>query len=81
MGDILDPFFETEIATFNEECLIKELKVYRCWSPIVSIVQDKTGVGPMAEGERREEWEKMVKGMIQKKRQKRADSAETVCCT
>lgn len=81
MGDVLDPFFETEIATFNEEGLIKELKVYSCWSPIVRIVQDKTGVGPMAEGERREEWEKMVKGMVQKKMQKRAERAETVCCT
>ncbi len=81
MGDIIDPFFETEIATFNEEGLIKELKVYCCWSPIVRIVQDKTGVGPMAEGERREEWEEMVKGMVQKKMQKRAERAETVCCT
>lgn len=81
MGDILDPFFETEIATFNEERLIKELKVYSCWSPIVRIVQDKTGVGPMAEGERREEWEKMVKGMVQRKMQKSAERAETVCCT
>lgn len=81
MGDILDPFFETEIATFDEEGLIKKLKVYSCWSPIVRIVQDKTGVGPMAEGERREDWEKMVEGMVQKKTQKRAERAETVCCT
>ena len=81
MGDILDPFFETEIATFNEDGLIRELKVYSCWSPVVRIVQDKTGVGPMAEGERREEWEKMLKGMVQKKMQKRAERTETVCCT
>ena len=80
LGDVLDPFFETEIATFNEEGLIKELKLYCCWSPIVVIVQDKTGVGPMAEGERREEWEKMVKGMVQKKMQKRAERAEAICC-
>ena len=81
MGDIIDPFFETEIATFNEECLIKEFKVYSCWSPIVCIVQNKTGVGPMAEGERREDWERLVKERVQKKMQKRAERAETVCCT
>ena len=81
MGDILDPFFETEIATFDEEGLIKELRVYSCWSPIVRIVQDKTGVGPMAEGERREEWEKMFQGMVRKKMQKRAETAENVCCS
>lgn len=81
MGDTLDPFFETEIATFNEEGLITELKMYSCWSPIVTIVQNKTGVGPMAEGERREEWDKMVKRMVQKKMQKRAERAETICCT
>lgn len=44
MGNVLDPFFETEIATFNEEGLIKELKAYSCWSPMVRIVQDKAGV-------------------------------------
>ena len=85
MGDVvLDPFFETEVATFDErQGLIKELKVYSCWSPIVRIVQDKTGVGPMAEGQRREEWEKLVEGMVRKKMAKRAEvrTGPAVCCT
>ena len=81
LGDIIDPFFETEVVTFNNEGLIRELKLYNCWSPIVRIVQDKTGNGPYAEGERREEWENMVKEMAQKKIQRRTERVDAVCCS
>lgn len=50
MGEIVEPFFETEVVTFDEEGLIKMMKLYSCWSPIVRIVQDKTGNGPYSEG-------------------------------
>jgi hypothetical protein len=45
-GEPVDPFFETEVAVFNSEGLITELRLYNCWSPIVSIIQQKTGNGP-----------------------------------
>jgi hypothetical protein len=46
LGDTLDPFYETVVATFNDEGLISELKTYSCRSHIVGMIQDKTGVGP-----------------------------------
>lgn len=93
MGDIIEPFYETEIVTFDDEGLIKVLKVYSCWSPIVRIVQDKTGRGPYAEGERREQFESYVKQVAMTKIQKRkarldAEKAQQLqngtngdCCT
>jgi len=93
MGDIIEPFFETEVATFDDTGMIKQLKIYSCWSPIVDIVQRKTGKGPYAEGERREQFEAYVKQMAMTKIQKRmarldAEKAESVhggvganCCT
>jgi hypothetical protein len=39
MGDVLDPFFETEVVTFDKDGLISCFKNYCCWSPIVVIVQ------------------------------------------
>ena len=72
MGDVIEPFFETEVATFDQDSgLIKQLKVYSCWSPIVDIVQKKTGRGPYAEGERREQFEAYVKEMAMAKIEKR----------
>lgn len=90
MGEIIEPFFETEIVTFDDEGLIKVLKLYNCWSPIVRIVQDKTGNGPYAEGERREQFEAHVKQVAMLKiqnRKVRSDSqqsgigANTGCCS
>ena len=48
LGEILDPYYETAVAVFNEEGLITQLKHYGCRSYIVAIIQDKTGVGPYA---------------------------------
>lgn len=73
MGEILDPFFETEVVTFDENMLIQQLKIYSCWSPIVDIVQQKTGKGPYAEGERREQFESEVKQMAMAKIRKREE--------
>lgn len=47
--ELLDPFFETAIATFDENGLIKELKHYSCRSHIVEIIQKYTGEGPYGE--------------------------------
>jgi hypothetical protein len=47
-GEPVDPFFETEVAVFDSDGLIKELRLYNCWSPIVSVLQQKTGKGPYA---------------------------------
>lgn len=47
-GQPVDPFFETEVAVFNSEGLITELRLYSCWSPIVSVIQQQTGDGPYA---------------------------------
>jgi hypothetical protein len=46
LGGTLDPFYETVVATFNDEGLISELKTYSCRSHIVGMIQEKTGVGP-----------------------------------
>ncbi|KAF2791282.1 hypothetical protein K505DRAFT_249273 [Melanomma pulvis-pyrius CBS 109.77] len=93
MGEIVEPFFETEVVTFDDEGLIKVLKLYSCWSPIVRVVQDKTGRGPYAEGEQREQFEDHVKQVFATKIQNRkaridAESAhqlqtglKTDCCT
>lgn len=47
--EALDPFYETVVAVFNDEGLIKELKQYSCRSHLVEIIQVKTGEGPYAE--------------------------------
>jgi len=76
IGDTIEEFFETEVVTFDDQGLIKVFKKYCCWSPIVDIVQKKTGKGPYDEGELREQYESH---MIQKamtrarKRQARND--------
>lgn len=45
-GQVLDPWYETEVAVFTPDGLIKDFKLYCCWSPIASMIQDITGVGP-----------------------------------
>jgi hypothetical protein len=45
-GKVLDPFYETEIVVFTPQGLIKDFKLYCCWSPIASLIQDITGEGP-----------------------------------
>ena len=45
-GRPVDPFYETEVAVFDDQGLIAELRLYSCWSPIVSVVQQETGKGP-----------------------------------
>lgn len=47
-GQPIDPFPEVEIAVFNAEGLITELRLYCCWSPIASVIQQVTGGGPYA---------------------------------
>jgi hypothetical protein len=71
MGEPIESFPETELVTFNDEGLIKVLKLYCCWSPIVRIVQDKTGRGPYTEGEQWEEFENQVKQMAITRYEKR----------
>jgi hypothetical protein len=71
MGETIESFPETEVVTFDDEGLIKVLKLYCCWSPIVRIVQDKTGKGPYSEGEVWEEFESHIKQMAVMRFQKR----------
>jgi hypothetical protein len=73
MGDIVEPYFETDIATFDDEGLIRILKTYSCWSPIVDVVQKKTGIGPYDEGERREQLEATVRQRALERIQKRKE--------
>lgn len=47
-GIPVDPFFETEVAVFDNCGLIEELRLYSCWSPIASVIQQVTGKGPYA---------------------------------
>jgi hypothetical protein len=47
-GKTIDPFYETGIAVFDDQGLIEELRLYSCWSPIVSVIQQVTGKGPYA---------------------------------
>ncbi|KAK5123502.1 hypothetical protein LTR85_002540 [Meristemomyces frigidus] len=49
MGDILDPFQETAVVSFDSDGLISDFKLYSCRSPIVRIVQEKTRLGPYSE--------------------------------
>jgi len=42
----VDPFYETEVAIFDSQGLITELKLYSCWSPVASIIQHQTGKVP-----------------------------------
>lgn len=51
LGEILDPFFETAIVSFNDKGLIIEWKMYSCRSHIVALVQIKTGAGPYSKTE------------------------------
>jgi hypothetical protein len=48
-GVPVDPFYETEVVLFNSQGLITELKLYSCWSPIASVIQQQTGMGPYKE--------------------------------
>ncbi|KAI0384177.1 hypothetical protein F5Y04DRAFT_237697 [Hypomontagnella monticulosa] len=45
-GRSLDGFPETAVAVFNDKGLIEDFKVYCCRSPVVTVVQEVTGVGP-----------------------------------
>lgn len=47
-GEPIYPFYETEVAIFDDQGLIKELRLYSCWSPIASVIQQVTGKGPYA---------------------------------
>ncbi|WMI38775.1 uncharacterized protein CLAFUR5_20137 [Fulvia fulva] len=51
LGDVIDPFPETVVARFDEGGCIESLKGYNCQSPVVYIVQQKTGKGPYTEAE------------------------------
>lgn len=57
-GQRVEPFFETEVATLDDEGLIKELRLYSCWSPIASTIQQVTGKGPYAVADYKAESEK-----------------------
>lgn len=57
-GKPVDPFYETEIAVFDNQGLIIELRLYNCWSPIVSVIQQVTGKGPYAIADYKAEVEK-----------------------
>lgn len=48
-GEVLDPFYETAIATFNADGLITDFKFYSCRSHIVMLIQKATGIGPYAD--------------------------------
>ena len=45
-GEFVDPHFETALFNFTTDGLIVGLKLYSCWSPIVKLIQLKTGFGP-----------------------------------
>ena len=47
-GKPVDPFYETEVAMFDAQGFIEELRLYSCWSPIASVIQQVTGKGPYA---------------------------------
>ncbi|KAF2641456.1 hypothetical protein P280DRAFT_313842 [Massarina eburnea CBS 473.64] len=85
MGEIIDPFFETAVVTFDEEGLIKVFKIYNCWSPIVRIVQDKTGLGPYGEGEKWKNFEahleKTANARIRKRKETTGEGLNKGCCT
>lgn len=51
LGEVLDPFFETAVVSFNDKGLIIEWKLYSCRSHIVALIQMKTGTGPYTKGE------------------------------
>ena len=57
MGKSLDNSYETGVATFNDQGLISDLKVYCCRSQVMLVVQGMTGMGPYSEGFQKEEWE------------------------
>lgn len=44
--ELLDPFYETVVAIFDDKGLIKELRQYSCRSHLIEIIQAKTGEGP-----------------------------------
>jgi hypothetical protein len=81
VGEAID-LPETEVATFHIGRLINSLKLYSCWSPIVSIVQGKTGYGH-SECEIWEKFEAPMKEMALKRIEKlmareRAERPQTV---
>lgn len=47
-GEPVDPFYETEVAIFDDQGFIEELRLYSCWSPVASVIQQVTGKGPYA---------------------------------
>jgi hypothetical protein len=51
LGEVLDPFFETAVVSFNDKGLITEWKLYSCRSHIVALIQMKTGTGPYTKRE------------------------------
>ncbi|MCJ1382580.1 hypothetical protein MMC17_005693 [Xylographa soralifera] len=57
IGNPLDPFYETAVATFNEQGLITDFKLYNCRSPIVGIIQTMTGRGPYTLDAAKQEFE------------------------
>jgi hypothetical protein len=68
VGEAID-LPETEVVTFHIGGLINSLRLYSCWSPIVSIVQEKTGYGH-SECEIWEKFEALVKYMSLKRIEK-----------
>ena len=51
LGDKLDPYAETAVVKFQDGGLIENFRMYGCQSPIVYIIQKKTGAGPYHEEE------------------------------
>lgn len=83
LGETIEPFFETHVVEFGEGGLITGFRNYCCWSPIVDVVQRKTGLGPYSVGEKREEFERYVKGvavekMERRKKREREDNMENM---
>lgn len=89
LGETIEPFFETHVVEFGEGGLITGFRNYCCWSPVVDVVQKKTGLGPYAEGEKRDEFERHVRGMAAEKMERRkareskvnVENGDASCCT
>jgi hypothetical protein len=73
LGETIEPFFETHVVEFGEGGLITGFRNYCCWSPVVDIVQRKTGLGPYAVGEKREEFERYVREVAVGKMERRRE--------
>jgi hypothetical protein len=80
LGQTLDPFNETAVVRFvsgeNGELLIEDLKMCSCRSPIVDIVQRKTGQGPYS----REYLAAEDHGIGQQGKQAEATAGGAGCC-